>query len=86
MKAIELIPLSKRKNPDGFVERLAVLENEVKHCNEEIGSMKSKLTSMDNKLDSISQKVSSKLGAKEWGAIITTAILAFSAIIAALLK
>jgi len=86
MKATELIPLSKRKNPDGFVERLAVLENEVKHCNEKISGVESKLKSMDTKLDEIATKVGSKLGAKEWAAIITTAILAITSIAVALLK
>ena len=78
--------MSKKKNPNGFGERLAVLENEVKHCNAEISSVKSKLTSMDGKLDSIALKVGSKLGAKEWAAIVTTAILAISGIVVALLK
>lgn len=77
--------MSKRKNPDGFLERLAVVETEVKHINEEIGSIKSKLTTMDGKLDSIAVKVGSKLGAKEWAAIVTTAILALSSIAVALL-
>ena len=47
--------------------------------------MQTKLTSMDGKLDGIVLKVGSKLGAKEWAAIVTTAILAISGIVVALL-
>jgi len=78
--------MSKKRRDPGFGERLAVLENEVKHCNLEISSVKTKLGTIDSKLDRIAEKVGSKLGAREWGAIITTVILAVSAIVTALLK